>query len=338
MKLVELLRADKRRWLLGLLALAVVAGVVSCTLLSGRDDLPAGIASGNGRVEARQIDIIARYPGRVLNMQVREGDLLEAGQVIAVLDTRELDAALRAASARIARARQSRAMGEAAVAQSRSTLRLAALEYERTEALHHLDFAPEQLLDQRRAAQQYAAASLAAAQSAASAADADIRVAQADADRIREQIAEATLRAPKRGRVLYRLAEAGELVGAGGPVATMLDLSDVYMTIFLPTEEAGALAIGAPARIVLDSARDTPLPGRVSFVSPEAQFTPRQVETRTERENLMYRVRVQIPEAFVASNLERIKTGVTGVAYVQIDAGAAWPARLESDLTRQFGE
>lgn len=318
-------------------ALAVGAGVASCALLSGGDQIPPGIASGNGRIEARQIDIIARYPGRVLEINVQEGDMVEAGQVLAVLDTRELEAASRAAEARIARAQQNQAMGRASIARQRSTLQLAGLEYERAQTLHHRGFAPEQFLDQRRASRQTAAAALDEAQGALSAAGADTRAAQADGDRIREQIAEATLRAPRAGRVLYRLAEPGELIAAGGPIATMLDLSDVYMTIFLPTAEAGALAVGAPARIVLDADEDAVLPGRVSFVSPEAQFTPRQVETRAERENLMYRVRVRIPDALVASQVETIKTGVTGVAYVQVDSQTAWPRRLESDLTRQFG-
>jgi HlyD family secretion protein len=322
---------------LALVLLAVVLGFAAYAFFSGAEKLPPGIISGNGRIEARQIDIMARYAGRVLEIRVQEGDVVEPGQIIAVLETRELGAALRAAEARIARAHQNRVMSGAAIAQQRSTLHLATLEFDRAQTLHHRGLAAEQFLDQRRASRQNAAAALEAAQGSLLAAEADIRAAEADADRIREQIAEATLTAPKAGRMLYRLAEPGELIAAGGPIATILDLSDVYMTIFLPTREAGALAIGAPARIVLDSAPDAVLPGRVSFVSPEAQFTPRQVETRTERENLMYRVRVRIPDALVDRDINQIKTGVTGVAYVRIDLQAPWPERLESDLTREFG-
>lgn len=325
----------RRPLVLGLAALGVGVGLASCALLGGGEDLPAGFASGNGRLEARQIDIIARYPGRVLDIRVEEGDAVEAGQILAVLDTRELDAALRAAEARVARARQGRAVSAANIAQSRSTLRLAAIELQRAETLHHRGFAPEQFLDQRRTSRQNASAVLAAAQGGMSAAEADIAAAAAEADRIREQIAEATLRAPKAGRVLYRLAEAGELVGAGGPVVTMLDLSDVYMTIFLPTREAGSLSIGAEARIVLDAAEEEALPARVSFVSPEAQFTPRQVETRSEREALMYRVRVRLPQTLVAERLGAIRTGITGVAYVRLDSEAKWPSRLAAVASGQ---
>ncbi|GIK49819.1 MAG: glycoside hydrolase family 43 [Alphaproteobacteria bacterium] len=329
---VQSLQRLRRPVVIGLGALAVGIGLASCALLAGLDELPQGITSGNGRLEAREIDIIARYPGRLIDIRVEEGDIVEAGQVLAVLDTRELEAALRAAEARVARARQGRAISLATIAQNRSTLSLAAIELERAQTLHHRGFAPEQFLDQRRASRQTAAAALAAAQGGLSAAEADMDAAAADADRIREQIAEATLRAPKAGRVLYRLAEAGELIAAGGPVLTVLDLSDVYMTIFLPTREAGALGVGAEARLVLDAAEEEVLPARVSFVSPEAQFTPRQVETKSEREALMYRVRVRLSEEVLAQRIGTIRTGVTGVAYVQLDPRAQWPARLATDF------
>lgn len=307
-------------------------------MLTAPSDPPPGFAMANGRLEARQIDIIARYPGRLLEISVQEGDAVAAGEIIARLDTRELEAALRGAEARIQRARQQRAVSEASIAQQGSTLRLATLEFDRAEAMHHRGFASEQFLDQRRASQQSAAAGLRAAQSARSAADADIAAAEAEADRINEQIREATLVAPRPGRVLYRLAEPGELINAGGPIATLLDTSDIYMTVFLPTRDAGALAIGAPARIVLDADADTPLPAQVSFISPEAQFTPRQVETRGERDNLMYRVRVRLPDALTQARSGRLNVGVTGVAYIQLRPDANWPARLQSEWTRRLAD
>src|SRR3546814_15751429 len=87
--------------------------------------------------------------------------------------------------------------------------------------------------------------------------------------------------------ILFRLAEPGEVLAAGGRVATLLDLTDVYMTVFMPSEVAGRIAVGADARIVLDAASGTPVPGKVSFVSPRAPFTPKEVETRSERDRMM---------------------------------------------------
>ncbi len=299
-------------------------------------ELPPGVLRGNGRLEAQQVNITARYQGRLIELRVREGDLVQHGQVLAKLETRELAAGLRAAQARIERAREERQVNDANIDQYRSDLALAQNELWRIRVIHAKGFATTQQLDQRVAARNRAAAGLAAANGRRSVVDADIAAAQAEADRIGEQIAEATIVSPVMGRVLYRLAQPGELVGSGAPIATVLDLSDVYMTIFLSAHDAGALPIGAPARIVLDARPDSPLPGRVSFVSPEAQFTPRQVETQTERDNLMYRVRVRIPDALIRQDIDRIKTGVTGMAYVRLDPRVAWPTRLDSAVARQF--
>jgi hypothetical protein len=100
--------------------------------------------------------------------------------------------------------------------------------------------------------------------------------------------------------VLYRLTEVGEVVAAGGKALTLVNLGDVYMEIFLPSEQAARLKIGAEARITVDYAPGRAAAGYVSFVSPEAQFTPKQVETRSEREKLMFRVKIRIPLASIA--------------------------------------
>src|SRR4029453_8682412 len=105
-----------------------------------------------------------------------------------------------------------------------------------------------------------------------------------------------------------RLAEAGEVLSPGGKALTLVNLEDVYMEIFLPSEQAGAVQIGAEGRITLDYDPRRAIPGSVSFVSPEAQFTPKQVETRSEREKLMFRVKIQVPKELAGQYLERIKT------------------------------
>jgi HlyD family secretion protein len=130
------------------------------------------------------------------------------------------------------------------------------------------------------------------------------------------------------GRVLYRLARPGEVLAAGGTALTLVDLSNVYMEVFLPSRQAARLPIGAEGRIVPDGA-DFAIPATVSFVSPEAQFTPKQVETRSERDKLMFRVKVQIPPERVIRHIELVKTGIRGVAYVRLDDSIAWPAALE---------
>ncbi|MDD1649585.1 MAG: HlyD family efflux transporter periplasmic adaptor subunit, partial [Methylococcaceae bacterium] len=120
----------------------------------------------------------------------------------------------------------------------------------------------------------------------------------------------------------------------GGKALTLLDLSDVYMTIFLPTEQAGKINIGSDARILLDALPGVVIPATVSFVAPRAQFTPKEVETQTEREKLMFRVKVKIAPELLKKHVEKVKTGLPGVAYVRMDPNAQWPERLSAGLAQ----
>src|SRR5262249_42889584 len=138
-------------------------------------------------------------------------------------------------------------------------------------------------------------ASLAEAQAMLQTSLQGVEVARANAATIQTRIDDATLMSPVTGRVLYRLAEVGEVVAAGGKVLTLVNLEDIYMEIFLPSEQAASVKIGAEGRITVDYDPTRAIAGYVSFVSPEAQFTPKQVETRTEREKLMFRVKIQLP-------------------------------------------
>ena len=147
------------------------------------------------------------------------------------------------------------------------------------------------------------------------------------------RIKDATLVSPVIGRVLYRLTEPGEVLAPGGAALTLVDLGDVYMEIFLPSNQAASLKVGGEGRIVMDYLPDRTVPAKVTFVSPEAQFTPKQVETPSEREMLMFRVKLQIPQDLVLHYVERIKTGVRGVGYVKVDESAEWPDRLGNLLT-----
>ena len=156
-----------------------------------------------------------------------------------------------------------------------------------------------------------------------------IEASRSTIERLQADIEDSSLKAPRDGRVQYRVAEPGEVVAAGGRVLNMLDLSDVYMTFFLPTAVAGRIALGAEVRLVLDAAPQYVIPASVSFVASEAQFTPKTVETAIEREKLMFRVRAHIPPDLLRKHISEVKTGLPGVAYVLLDANPGWPDRLK---------
>jgi HlyD family secretion protein len=132
--------------------------------------------------------------------------------------------------------------------------------------------------------------------------------------------------------VQYRVAEPGEVLDAGGVVLNLVDLADVYMTFFLPTQDAGRVAIGTEIRLVLDAAPQYVIPARASFVADVAQFTPKTVETAEERQKLMFRIRAQIPPDLLREHIRQVKTGLPGMAYVRLDPQAEWPPELQARI------
>ncbi|MGV1953200.1 HlyD family secretion protein [Agrobacterium vitis] len=313
--------------------LAASGGTYAYLKFGRADTLPSGIVSGNGRIEATEVDIASKSAGRLVSVEVGEGDLVTKGQVLAHMDTVELQSQLRAAKAKIAEAEQSRDASAFKLSQAQSQLDLAEKDLERKLVLLGKGFVSDQAVDSQRLTRDSDKAAVSAAESTLNSVQATIDNAKAEADRIAQTVADATLTAPKDGRVLYRLAEPGEVLAAGGKVLTVLDLSDVYMTIYLPSADAAKTAIGAEGRILLDILPDRAIPGTVSFVSPQAQYTPKQVEIRSERDRLMFRVKISAPKELVKQYLPLVKTGITGLGYVKTDATAVWPDRLQSDLT-----
>ena len=313
------------------LIVALIA-VAAWYLMPKGDQVPEHIGSGNGRIEATEVDIATRIPGRLESFEVREGDMVEAGMLLAVMDTDELEASLAAAQASLHQAEQSRRLAEAVVAQRESERRYAQAELARIESLADRGHASQEQLDRARTAAETAEAALQAARVQVASADASIEAAKASARRIQTNIDDSQLTTPVGGRVLYRLAEPGEVLAAGGKVATVLDVTDVYMTIFLPTAQAGKVRVGSEARIVLDALPDYVVPAEVSFVAAEAQFTPKSVETRSEREKLMFRVRIRINPDLLKAYRDRVKTGVPGEAYVRLDESLPWPDSLKASL------
>ncbi len=320
--------------------------------------LPAGIVTGNGRLEAVDIDVAVKTGGRLQDVLVAEGEFVTAGQVLAQMDTAQPAARKLEVEAQIERAaiaietaksvvRQRLAESEAAQAMIElqdATLDAAARRLARSEALAQTSAVSQQVLDEDRAAARRARASLASARAGLAAsqaatgsaraqvvdAEVALKAAQAGLVSITADLADATLVAPRNGRVQYRLAQPGEVLGAGGRVINMVDVSDVYINFFLPTEQAGRVELGSEVRILLDVAQGLVIPATVSFVSDVAQFTPKTVETVEERLKLTFRVRARIAPELLARHIRQVKTGLPGTAYVRLDPAVEWPAFLQN--------
>jgi len=296
--------------------------------------VPKGIASGNGRLEAKLVDATAKEPLRVKEVLVDEGDLVKPGQVVVRLDTSTLDAQLASAKASEAAALEQLAVAQGAMARSKAQIQLARIEVDRAGNLVKESAGSQRELDVRHMTLQTTQAALSEEQARLQAAKQDAEAAKANVESIQTRINDATLTSPVLGRVLYRLAEPGEVLGPGGKALTIVNLHDVYMEIYLPAEQAARTKIGSEARITVDYEPDRSAAGVVTFVSPEAQFTPKEVETKSEREKLMFRVKIQLPTVLVEHYIDRIKTGVRGVGYVKYDDKAVWPAWLDKNVMK----
>jgi HlyD family secretion protein len=313
-----------------LVAVAVIAFLGYRFWKARQSALPKGIASGNGRLEAKLVDVSAKEALRVKDVLVNEGDVVTPGQVVVNLDPVTLKAQLDEAQASVLTAEKRLAIANATIARKKSEVRLAQIEVDRSTKLVQQNAGSQRELDTRKTYLETSKASLAEAEADLATATQQIEVAKANAATIQTRIEDATLRSPVTGRVLYRLAEAGEVLAPGGKALTLVNLEDVYMEIFLPSAEAARLKMNAEARITLDYDTSKAIPAYVSFVSPEAQFTPKQVETKSERDKLMFRVKLQVPKELAAQYIERIKTGVRGVGYVKYLDAAVWPKWLEN--------
>lgn len=350
------------RWLLRAVwgaAIIAAAGVVVWQLERSNDGYD-GIASGNGRIEAVEIDVAAKSAGRVDKVLVSEGEFVRAGQLVARMDTATLRAQLRQAEAQLQQAHSAvatahsqlaqreseKAAGQATLAQRQVELGAAKRQLSRTVALAEKAFISAQAVDDDRAKMEGAEAAVSAARAQVAAAEAAIANArsqvigaksavaamQANIERIQADIDDSDLKSPRDGRVQYLVARPGEVVAAGGRVLNLIDLSDVYMTFFLPTAAAGRIALGAEVRLVLDAAPQYVIPAQVSFVADVAQFTPKTVETASEREKLMFRIKAQIPPELLRKHISQVKTGLPGMAYVRLDPKLEWPAPLRVKL------
>jgi HlyD family secretion protein len=321
-------RMSKRRFYI-LIGLAVAALAVIAWILFSGPDVPRGFARGNGRLEANEVYIATKYSGRVFEVLVDEGDTVQAGQVVARMDTETLQARLRQAEAEVREAESNRTVALAQIEVKQADFSFATQQYARSRDLVGRGAVSEQEAEVDSARRLAAQAELAGARAQATQAQSAIEAARAEVERLQAEIRDAVLVAPVRARVETRLAEPGEVLDAGGRVLSLIDLADVYMYVFLPEEITGRIPIGAEARIVLDAAPEYPIPARVAFVSPQAQFTPRAVETEEERHNLTFRVRLQLDRERLRRHEAMVKSGLPGVGYVRFDERASWPRNLE---------
>lgn len=293
--------------------------------------VPDGIIYGNGRLEFTRVDVAVKYPGRITQLLAQEGDTVTSGQILAQEDKATIQAQYDQASAQQNRAASAAGRASAELVARQAALQLARDELRHAQKMRQQNLVSDMEVTQRRTQVETAQAAVNAASQAVQEAVHAKEGAAAQVNQVQTVLDDMTIRAPVSGRIEYRVIETGSVLPLGGRVYSMLDPVDPYMTLFFPTASISNLKIGDEARIRFDG-MDTPVAATVSFIDSQAQFTPKYVETATEREQLVYRVKLRVTADEQKKLGTLLKAGMTGEGYIKQRPDVAWPkAALSGD-------
>ena len=272
----------------------------------------------SGTVEAREVDLAFQVGGRIAKLLVDEGDAVKAEQGVAELDARDYELALRNATAQAEAAQAALAalqagtrvqelrVAEAQLAKAQADLDYARVEFKRIADLVARKLAPQDQLDQVQQRQNVALAGVEQArqnlallregprQEDIDQAAATLRARQAAVEIARQQLGYVQLRSPVAGVVSVRLAEGGEVVSPGKAVLRIAELGRPWVRAYLNETDLARVRLGQSAEVRVDGLYGKVLAGRLAFISPDAEFTPKTVETRALRVDLVYRVKIEV--------------------------------------------
>jgi HlyD family secretion protein len=294
------------------LSLAVLAGP-ACSGRAAKD-----VIAASGTIETVQVHVASKTPGEVLELAVEEGARVAKGDRLAVIDHAALDIQLRQSEAGVRLAEAQLALlvegarsedirqAEAALEQAGAALASAEDDARRMRALAKTGSVTAKQAEDAEARLTVAAAQRSAAAEALNkvrklarpeevrAAEARLDQAVAAADLLRKTVADCTVTAPAAGIVTHKAVEPGELVTPGSTLVTISELDSVYVMIYVTAQELGRVRLGGPAEVSIDSFPGRIFEGRITYISPEAEFTPKNVQTKQDRVKLVFGVKVEI--------------------------------------------
>ena len=294
------------------LILVVLAGL-SCSANRAKD-----VISASGTIEAVEVSVASKVAGELLELAVEEGTRVKPGDRLASIDHATLDIQLRQAEAGVRLAEAQLALlvkgaraedirqAEAALKQAEASLTVAEDDARRMRELAKTGSVTPKQGEDAEARLTVASAQRNSAAEALNkvrtlarpeeirAGEARLAQAQAAADLLGKTIADCTVTAPVGGIVTHKAVEAGELVTAGATVVTLVDLDSVHVMIYITEKELGRVRLGDAAEVKIDAFPDKAFAGKVAYISPEAEFTPKNVQTKEDRVKLVFGVKVEI--------------------------------------------
>jgi len=281
-------------------------------------DQADGVITASGTIETIEVNVASKVSGQVESLAVEEGSRVEPGATLAAIDHATLDIQLRQAQAGVRLAEAQLALlvkgaraedikqAEAALAQAEAAFKPAEDDARRMRELVRTGSVTPKQAEDAEARLAVATAQRAAAAEALAkvrrlarpeeirAAEARLAQAQAAADLLAKTIADCTVTAPIAGVVTHKAFERGELVAPGSTVVTLSELDDVHVMIYLTEKEIGRVRLGDSADVTIDAFPGRAFPGRITYISPEAEFTPKNVQTKEDRVKLVFGVKVEI--------------------------------------------
>ena len=295
-----------------------VAGVVGAAIARTHGG-PARVIELSGIVEATEVDLRAELAGTIARVPFEEGERVEKGALVCAIDEAKIAAEARRAEADVAAAaarlallkngarREERERGQARVAVEEARVRDAERTLRQARELTAAHVASKDEIDRAELALDQARASLAVAQrdldlvnlgpreEEIAAGEAQLAQAKAAADLARLRVADARVAAPLASTLTKRYVEPGESVPTGGLLLTLADLERVRVKVYVTERDLAALKIGGPVEVLADAFPGRPFPGRIARLATEAEFTPRNLQTKEDRVKLVYETRVEVP-------------------------------------------
>lgn len=283
------------------------------------------IVKGNGRIEGREIAISAKFAGKIAQLNVDEGDTVKKGDLLAVLDSRSLEANIESQKSKTEEIKKQILATDAMIRATKSDIKFFKKELERSKTLVKQSFSSQLELDRNENNLEKAEANLANLEATKKSLEASHKSLLSLIKSQEIDLEDMKIYAPSDGVILYKLVEDGEVLPNGGKMFMMYNPDELYMTVYMPSEIAGQVKIGEKSIIKLDAYKDKIFPAKVTFVADNAEFTPKEVETQEERQKLVFRVKLTLDN----NSLREAKPGMPGDGYIKFDKDKPWPSYLK---------
>lgn len=249
---------------------------------------------GTGTFEATEILISAQAPGQLISLDFEEGEPVTAGQVLARIDVEKIALQQQQVEAMIDEAKISADLANEQVKQAKIQLENLKTRFERFSNLLNEKSIPQQQYDDLKSQLEIAERNLKSARLKSQAVRAKLRQLEAQKMLLERQMQDGTITAPQNGIILQKLKEAGEVVGMGTPVAQLANLSRMEITTYVAETDLGKIKLGETLSIQVDAFPEKTFEGRISWISPKAEFTPKNVQTKEARTNLVYAIKLEV--------------------------------------------